>query len=114
LKVISYWIAAEIGLDVLVEVHNADEMEVALTSGSPLIGVNNRNLHTFETDLENSIRLLPLLKENQLLVAESGIHTKADVDLLSNAGINAFLVGEAFMRVDDPGRQLALMFAARD
>jgi len=103
--------AIEIGLDVLVEVHNTEEMVVALASGSPLIGVNNRNLHTFETDLENSIRLSSLLGEDQLLVAESGIHTNADVELLRNAGIQAFLVGEAFMRADDPGRALALMFA---
>lgn len=102
--------ASEIGLDVLVEVHNAEEMTVALASGSPLIGVNNRNLHTFETDLENSVRLAPLLAENQLLVAESGIHTNADVELLRNAGIQAFLVGEAFMRADDPGRALASLF----
>lgn len=103
--------ATEIGLDVLVEVHNAEEMAVALTSGSPLIGVNNRNLHTFETDLENSIRLAALLDDKQLLVAESGIHNTDDVALLRNAGINAFLVGEAFMRADDPGMALAQMFA---
>ncbi len=103
--------AIEIGLDVLVEVHNEEEMAVALASGSALIGVNNRNLHTFETDLENSIRLASLLDAEQLLVAESGIHTIADVELLRNAGIQAFLVGEAFMRADDPGRALALMFA---
>ncbi|MCF6225234.1 MAG: indole-3-glycerol phosphate synthase TrpC [Xanthomonadales bacterium] len=103
--------ASEIGLDVLVEVHNSEEMAVALATDSALIGVNNRNLHTFETDLENSIRLAPLLTENQLLIAESGIHTNADVDLLRNAGIKAFLVGEAFMRADDPGRALVELFS---
>ena len=102
--------AEEIGLDVLVEVHNSEEMGTALQTGSPLIGVNNRNLHTFETDLDNSIRLKQDLSDAHLLVAESGIHTRSDVQQLQTAGIKAFLVGEAFMRAPNPGLALAELF----
>ncbi|MCF6264095.1 MAG: indole-3-glycerol phosphate synthase TrpC [Xanthomonadales bacterium] len=102
--------ASEIGLDVLVEVHNSEEMESALKTETPLIGVNNRNLHTFETDLHNSIRLKELIGDKRLLIAESGIRRRSDVELLQSAGIQAFLVGEAFMRAEDPGLSLAEMF----
>ncbi len=104
--------AMELGMDVLVEVHTEQEMLVAQSSKSPLIGVNNRNLHNFETDLENSIRLSEMLSAEQLLVSESGIHTRSDVERLQEAGIKSFLVGEAFMRAENPGQALADLFKA--
>src|SRR5215469_1960538 len=96
-------LAAELDLDVLCEVHDAEEMERAQAVPVPLIGVNNRNLRTFETSLETTLELQQLMEYDRILVAESGIHTPDDVALLRDAGINAFLVGEAFMRADDPG-----------
>ncbi len=102
--------AMDIGLDVLVEVHNEQEMQIALAAQSPLIGVNNRNLHNFETDLDNSIQLAKMLSADQLLVSESGIHTLADVHRLQAAGIKSFLIGEVFMRAADPGQALAELF----
>jgi len=99
-----------IGLEVLVEVHNEQELESALELDDALIGVNNRDLHTFETDLGTSERLRAGLPENQLLVTESGIRERADVQRMQDAGINAFLVGEAFMREDDPGQALQQLF----
>ncbi len=104
--------AMEIGMDVLVEVHTEHEMLVAQSSKSPLIGVNNRNLHNFETDLGNSISLSSMLSPEQLLVSESGIHTRSDVECLQEAGIKSFLVGEAFMRAENPGQALAELFQA--
>ena len=102
--------AIEIGLDVLVEVHNEAEMVIAQASVSPLIGVNNRNLHNFETDLQHSIKLASMLAADQLLVSESGIHSRSDIERLQAAGIKSFLVGEAFMRADDPGQALVELF----
>jgi indole-3-glycerol phosphate synthase len=102
-------LAAELDLDVLVEVHNEDELEVALDLPVPLIGVNNRNLRTFETSLGTSLRLKDRVGDSTL-VAESGIHTPEDVKVLRDKGIDCFLVGEAFMRAADPGAELRKLF----
>ena len=102
--------ASDLGMAVLVEVHDAAELEAALTLRTPLLGVNNRNLHTFETRLEATLGLLPRIPGDRLVVTESGIGTRADVGRMTRAGVGAFLVGEAFMRVSDPGGALAEMF----
>ncbi len=102
--------AKQAGLDVLVEVHDEAEMERALSLDHDLIGVNNRDLNTFETSLATSERLKKMLSAEQLLVTESGIKTAADVSRMQASGINMFLVGEAFMREADPGRALKRMF----
>jgi indole-3-glycerol phosphate synthase len=102
-------LAAELDLDVLVEVHNEDELEIALDLPVPLIGVNNRNLRTFETSLGTSLRLKDRVGDGTL-VAESGIHTPEDVKVLRDKGIDCFLVGEAFMRAPDPGAELRKLF----
>ena len=104
-------LAAELDLDVLCEVHDAEELERALALPVPLIGVNNRNLRTFQTSLETSLELQGLIEYDRILVSESGIHTPADVARLREAGIHAFLVGEAFMRAEDPGSELKRLFA---
>ncbi len=104
-------LAAELELDVLCEVHNEEEMERALALPVPLIGVNNRNLRNFDTSLQISLQLQQMLEYDRTLVAESGIRTPEDVALLRAGGINAFLVGEAFMRADDPGSELRRLFA---
>ena len=103
-------LAAELDLDVLVEVHDEDELERALEIPAPLIGVNNRNLRTFETSLDTTLRLQGRIDDGRLLVTESGIHTPADVARMRAAGVEAFLVGEAFMRAADPGAELARLF----
>jgi indole-3-glycerol phosphate synthase len=107
-----YRLAAEIDLDVLIEVHDAEELEMALTLDPGLIGINNRNLKTFETRLDTTIDLIEKIPEEVLVVTESGIHTTADVALMREHGVHAFLVGEAFMRAEDPGRELENLFAA--
>ncbi len=94
------------GLDVLVEVHDEGELATARGVGATLLGINNRDLRTFETHLEVTERLAPGIPEDVLLVAESGIHTAADIDRLQRAGARAFLVGESLMREDDPGEAL--------
>ncbi len=102
--------AADLGLDVLVEVHDEEELEMALDTDAKLIGVNNRDLHRFVTALETSERLRPLIPEGRCMITESGIHTRSDVERLQGQGIHAFLVGEAFMRAEDPGAALRGLF----
>jgi indole-3-glycerol phosphate synthase len=105
--------ARALGLAVLVEVHDEGELERALRLATPLVGVNNRNLRTFEVSLDTTFALLPRLPPERLLVAESGIGTAGDVRRLRAAGVGAFLVGEAFMRATDPGVALAQLFGGR-
>jgi indole-3-glycerol phosphate synthase len=102
--------ASDAGLDVLVEVHDEAELETALETEAKLIGVNNRDLHHFTTDIAVSERLRPLIPAERCMIAESGIHTRADVRRLLESGVRAFLVGEAFMRADDPGQALQGLF----
>lgn len=103
-------LAAHLDLDVLVEVHDAGELERALLLDDPLIGVNNRDLRSFVTDLKTTLDLLPAVPPDRVVVAESGVHTPADVALLRAHGVNAFLVGEAFMTAPDPGEKLKELF----
>ena len=102
--------AAEYKLDILVEVHDGDELEQALGLGPRLSGVNNRDLHTFDTTLTTTLDLLQDIPSDVLVVTESGIRTRADVKQMRRAGVNAFLVGEAFMRAPEPGEKLAELF----
>nr|WP_250153593.1 indole-3-glycerol phosphate synthase TrpC [Cedecea lapagei] len=102
--------AHELGMAVLVEVHDADELERSLRLTTPLIGVNNRNLRTFETTIETTISLLAQLPADRMVVTESGIATREHVIRLREANVNNFLVGEAFMRAEEPGKELAAMF----
>ena len=104
-------IAQGLYMSVLVEVHDAAELERALALKTPLIGVNNRNLRTFETSLETTLALVGKLPSARLLITESGIQNREDVLRIRAAGVHAFLVGEAFMRADDPGAALAALFA---
>lgn len=103
-------LAADLMLDVLVEVHDPGELERVLRIEAPLIGINNRDLRTFNTQLETTLNLLPLIPADRLVVTESGIHTPADVALMREHDVHTFLVGEAFMRAADPGAKLAELF----
>ena len=103
-------IAHELGMDVLVEVHDGEELETALTMQTPLVGINNRNLHTFDLTLETTFGLLDKVPSDRLLVTESGILGPEDVAAMRERDVHAFLVGEAFMRADDPGEELAKLF----
>lgn len=103
-------IAHEIGLDVLVEVHDGAEMDDALTLRTPLVGINNRNLHTFEVSLETTFNLHQRISADRLTITESGIMTRDDVEAMTRRGIYGFLVGESFMRADDPGTRLRELF----
>jgi indole-3-glycerol phosphate synthase len=103
--------AHELGLDVLVEVHNAPELEQALELKTPLLGINNRNLKTFEVTLQTTLSLLSMVPGDKTLVTESGILSRTDVQLMRENQINAFLVGEAFMRAADPGAALSDLFS---
>ena len=102
--------ARGLGMDVLVEVHDAEEFQRALALPAPLLGINNRNLHTFELTLETTFGLLDQVPAGTLLVTESGIMNTRDVLSMRDKNVNAFLVGETFMRAEDPGAQLAGMF----
>jgi indole-3-glycerol phosphate synthase len=104
--------AEALKMAVLVEVHDAAELDMALRLRTPLIGVNNRNLKTFETRLETTLELLPRVPKDRIVVAESGILAAPDVARLREAGVAAFLVGEAFMRAPDPGKALAGLFGS--
>ena len=103
-------LARELGMDVLVEVHDAAEVQRALRVDTPLLGVNNRNLQTFETRLETTLDLAAQVPPDRLLVSESGIHTASDVALLRDHGIHAFLIGEACMQAEEPGAKLRELF----
>jgi len=103
-------LAEQLQMDALVEVHDAEEMARALATPASLIGINNRDLRTFETRLETTLELMAGFPDNRLLVTESGIHTPADVQLMRANGVHAFLVGEAFMKADEPGERLAELF----
>jgi indole-3-glycerol phosphate synthase len=103
-------LAHELGMAVLVEVHDAAELAVALALATPLIGINNRDLRSFQTRLATTLDLLPRVPPGRLIVTESGIRTSADVQLMRNSGVHAFLVGEAFMRAPNPGVELENMF----
>ena len=105
------FIADQLGMDVLVEVHDLDELERSLPVPARLLGINNRNLRTFEVSLDNTLALKDMVPADRVLVTESGILVPADVALMRAAGVNAFLVGEAFMRAPDPGSALRQMFA---
>lgn len=104
-------LAMQLEMDVLVEVHNLDELERALLLNLPLIGINNRNLSTFETSLDTTLDLLDRIPDNHTVITESGIHTADDVALMRENKVNGFLVGEAFMRAADPGAQLHKLFS---
>jgi indole-3-glycerol phosphate synthase len=103
-------LAMQLGMDVLVEVHDIDELERALQVPVPLIGINNRNLRTFEVSLQATLDMKNAVPRDRLLVTESGILGPDDVALMRNAGVHAFLVGEAFMRVEEPGEGLRQLF----
>lgn len=102
--------AHDLGMAVLIEVHDGAELELAMELASPLIGINNRNLRTFETRLETTLNLADRVPPERIVITESGILTPADVALMRDHQVNAFLVGEAFMRADDPGAELAHLF----
>jgi indole-3-glycerol phosphate synthase len=103
-------LAHQLGMDVLIEVHDAAELERALQVDNRLIGINNRNLRTFEVSLNTTLDLLASIPADRRVVTESGIHTPADVQLMRDHDVHAFLVGEAFMRAEDPGARLAELF----
>jgi len=103
--------AQGLGMAVLVEVHDAHELDRALRLATPLVGINNRDLRTFEVSLETTLSMLPRLPAERIVVSESGIHAPADVARLRSAGVHAYLVGEAFMRAPDPGAALASLIA---
>ncbi len=102
--------ANALGMDVLVEVHDAEELERALALDLKLVGINNRNLHTFDTSLNTTLDLLPRIPEGVTVITESGIHTRDDVELMRDHEVNGFLVGAAFMREEDPGLALKRLF----
>jgi len=103
-------LAQELDMDVLVEVHDADELQRALKLSLPMVGINNRNLRTFETSLQTTLDLIRQIPDQRIVVTESGILHTADVALMREHHVNAFLVGEAFMRSDDPGQRLSELF----
>ena len=102
--------ALALGLDVLVEVHDQRELEIALAVDNPMVGINNRNLHTFDVSLDNTFELLDQIPQNRIVITESGIHSGNDVQLMRDNNVHAFLVGEAFMRSENPGHKLKDFF----
>ena len=105
-------LAHKLSMDVLVEVHNQAELELALQyTTTELLGINNRNLHTFELSLNTTFELLESIPEDRFIVTESGIHTRDDVAAMQAKNVNAFLVGEAFMKAEEPGEKLSELFA---
>ncbi len=105
-----YEIAVDLGMAVLVESHSKEELLRALKLPTPLIGINNRDLHTFNTSLETTIQHLPLIPQDRIVVSESGIQTHADVAYLQQHGVSTFLIGESLMRSKDPKAHLAQLF----
>ncbi len=105
-----YHLARELGMDVLIEVHDEEELLRSLPLGATLVGINNRNLRNFETSLDNTLDLLEKIPEDRIVVTESGIHTAEHVKLMRDHHVNAFLVGEAFMRAEEPGDELKKLF----
>jgi indole-3-glycerol phosphate synthase len=103
--------ATDLGMDVLVEIHDSDELKRALTLDTKLIGINNRNLRTFETSLQTTLELKQGIPDDRLVITESGIHTQKDVQLMLDNGVYAFLVGEAFMRAEYPGQKMQALFS---
>jgi indole-3-glycerol phosphate synthase len=103
--------AIELGMDVLVEVHDMDELERALQTASPLIGINNRNLRTFEVSLQTTLDMRQAVPQDRLLITESGIVTRDDVQTMRSNHVHAFLVGETFMRANEPGQALSALFS---
>jgi indole-3-glycerol phosphate synthase len=106
-------LAENLGMDVLVEVHDSDELERALSLPAPLLGINNRDLRSFETSLDVTLGFLDRIPDDRIVVTESGIHTVDDVALMRSRGVNAFLVGETFMKAREPGDKLAELFASQ-
>lgn len=104
-------IAIELGMDVLVEVHDRAELDIALELETPMVGINNRNLRTFETSLQTTLDLLPHIPDEKMVITESGILAPDDVALMRDNNVNVFLVGEAFMRAPEPGQALRDLFA---
>ena len=104
-------LAGTLGLDVLTEVHDATELDRALSLPGKLIGINNRDLRTFEVDLQTTLGLVDRIPEDRLLITESGIHSARDVALMRGHGVHAFLIGESLMRAEDPGARLAMLFS---
>ena len=100
----------DLGMDVLIEVHDEQELARALAVDNPMVGINNRNLRTFEVSLDTTLNMLEQISDERLVVTESGILQPEDVTLMREHGVNGFLVGEAFMRADDPGTRLAELF----
>ena len=105
-----YHLSSDLGMDTLVEVHNQQELDRAMLLDLDILGINNRNLHTFETSLSTTLDLLDQIPESCLVVTESGIHSIEDVQLMRDHGVNGFLVGEAFMRAEEPGVELQALF----
>ncbi|HAI97372.1 MAG TPA: indole-3-glycerol phosphate synthase TrpC, partial [Methylococcaceae bacterium] len=106
-----YQLAGELGMDVLVEVHDAEELQRALRLNLDLVGINNRNLRTFETSLTTTVDLLKSIPDDIIVVSESGLHKPEDITMLKEHQVHTFLIGEAFMRCDDPGKALKNLMA---
>jgi len=105
-----YTLATALGMDVLIEVHDEEELQRSLPLGAKLVGINNRNLRNFDTSLNTTIKMLDQIPDDRIVVTESGIHTTEDVTLMRDNDVNSFLVGEAFMRADEPGAELNKLF----